>query len=147
VSSLGLPYSVGEHIQLSPIEHRAVDHADQDLIERAVAEPIDNMFDRPSGNPAARLGCVIDERPAIDRVAHLPLLFKPPQNGSHCRILEASRPTLRQQLAEGVRRQVIVAPHLTPPETTAQGIELFALCEKKETPFYGAQAPLPTQVK
>jgi len=23
--------------------------------------------------------------------------------------------------------------HLTPPETTAQGIELFALCEKKET--------------
>jgi hypothetical protein len=29
--------------------------------------------------------------------------------------------------------------HLTPPETTAQGIELFALCEKKETPFYGAR--------
>jgi len=23
--------------------------------------------------------------------------------------------------------------HLTPPETTPQGIELFALCEKKET--------------
>jgi peptidyl-prolyl cis-trans isomerase SurA len=23
--------------------------------------------------------------------------------------------------------------HLTPPETTAQGVELFALCEKKET--------------
>jgi hypothetical protein len=29
--------------------------------------------------------------------------------------------------------------HLTSPETTAQGIELFALCEKKETPFYGAR--------
>jgi peptidyl-prolyl cis-trans isomerase SurA len=25
--------------------------------------------------------------------------------------------------------------HLTPPETTAQGVELFALCEKKETKF------------
>jgi hypothetical protein len=32
--------------------------------------------------------------------------------------------------------------HLTPPETTSQGIELFALCEKKETKHYDMGRPL-----
>jgi hypothetical protein len=32
--------------------------------------------------------------------------------------------------------------HLTPPETTSKGIELFALCEKKETKHYDMGRPL-----
>jgi len=39
------------------------------------------------------------------------LLFQPPQHRSHRRILQLSRPMLRQQVAQRVGRQAIVAPH------------------------------------
>jgi hypothetical protein len=34
----------------------------QDVFERAIAEPTDDMFDRPGGNPAARFICATDEK-------------------------------------------------------------------------------------
>jgi hypothetical protein len=37
--------------------------------------------------------------------------------------------------------------HLTPPETTSRGIELFALCEKKETKHYPKELQEGTRIK
>jgi hypothetical protein len=37
--------------------------------------------------------------------------------------------------------------HLTPPETTSQGVELFALCEKKETKHYPKELQEGTRMK
>jgi hypothetical protein len=37
--------------------------------------------------------------------------------------------------------------HLTPPETTSQGIELFALCEKKETKHYPKELQEGTRIR
>ena len=59
---------VGQRAQLPLVEHRVVDHADQDLLHRAVAEPVDDALDGFGRDPPARLGRVIDIGAALDRV-------------------------------------------------------------------------------
>src|SRR5262245_66192042 len=50
---------VRKHAQLPLVEHRAVDHADQDFLDRAVAEPIDDALHGLGRYPPARLRAVI----------------------------------------------------------------------------------------
>src|ERR1700682_2363319 len=47
---------IGKHAQLPLVEHGCVHHANQNLFDRAVAEPIDDALDRFRRNPSARLG-------------------------------------------------------------------------------------------
>src|SRR5262245_30559987 len=98
---------VRKHAQLPLVEHRAVDHADQDLLDRAVAEPIDDALHGLGRHPPARLRGVIDIGAAVDGVADVALLFQPPQHGANRRFLEAAV----EPFTHGFRRDRAIGPN------------------------------------
>src|SRR5262249_45065596 len=57
---LGFRHLIGKQAQLLLVEHRIVHHADQDLFDRTVAEPVDDALDGLRRDPTARLGGMID---------------------------------------------------------------------------------------
>src|SRR5271155_4869756 len=81
---------VGKHAQLPLVEHRGVDHAAQNLFDRAVAEPVDDTLDCFCRNAATRLGCTVHIGSSIHRVRRVALLFQPSQHRPNRRFLEAA---------------------------------------------------------
>src|SRR4029453_16227276 len=98
---------VRKHAQLPLIEHRAVHHADQDLFDRAVAEPVDDALHGFGRHPSARLRGVIDIGAAVDGVAGGALLSQPPQHCANRRFLEAAV----EPFAHGFRCDRAVGPN------------------------------------
>src|SRR5262245_7756529 len=98
---------VRKYAQLALVEHRAIHHADQDLFDRAVAEPVDDTLHRLGCHPSARLRGVIDIGAAVDGVADVALLFQPPQYGANRRFLEAAV----EPFAHGFRCDRAVGPN------------------------------------
>src|SRR5262249_38091642 len=80
---------IGERTQLLLVEHGAVHHADQDLFDRSVAEPVDDALDGLGRHPSALFGGLIDIGAAIHRVRRVTLLFQPAQHRPHRRFLES----------------------------------------------------------
>src|SRR6185437_17002228 len=54
-----LRYLVGQHAHLLLVEHGGVDHADQHLLDGAVAEPVDDALHRFRSDAGARLCRVV----------------------------------------------------------------------------------------
>src|SRR6266403_1696451 len=50
---------VGKHTQLPLVEHGCIHHANQNLFDRTVAEPIDDALDRFRRNPSAWLRSMV----------------------------------------------------------------------------------------
>src|SRR5258708_4724942 len=104
--SLRLCDLVGQHAQLPLVDHGAVHHADQNLLHRSVAEPIDNPLDGLGRNPPARVSRPVDVGPTLDRMDDVTLLLQPPQHGTNRRFLEAPR----QFLAYSLCREATIGP-------------------------------------
>src|SRR5262245_13454046 len=98
---------VRKHAQLSLIEHRAIHHADQDLLDRAVAEPVDDALDGLGCHPPARLRGMIDVGAAVDGMADVALLFQPPQHGANRRFLRSAV----EPFAHGFRGDRAIGPN------------------------------------
>src|SRR5450755_2557727 len=64
---LGAGDLVGQHAQLPLVEHRTLHHADQNLFDRAVAEPVDDALHGFRRHSPARFGRLVDIGSAIDR--------------------------------------------------------------------------------
>src|SRR3982751_5115446 len=62
--------------QLPLVEHGAIHHADQNLLDGAVAEPIDDVLYGFRRNPSAGLGRKVDIGPSIHRVGRIALVFQ-----------------------------------------------------------------------
>jgi hypothetical protein len=63
------------------IKHFGVHHANQDLVRRSAAEPVDDAADRLGGDARPRLGGSEDVGTAVDRMGDEALFFQPPQDG------------------------------------------------------------------
>src|SRR6478672_9621097 len=82
---------VGKHTQLPLVEHGRIHHANQNLFDRTVAEPIDDALDSFRRNPSARLGRMIDVGSPIHGVRRVALVFQPSQHGPDGRFLKRTR--------------------------------------------------------
>jgi hypothetical protein len=88
------------------VEHRVLDHADQNFFNRAVAEPVDDALDGLGGDPPSRLRRLIDVSAPVHDVADVALFLQPAQHGSNRRFLE---PPL-QRRAHGLGRDRATGP-------------------------------------
>src|SRR5271169_6531645 len=68
---------VGKTAQLPLVEHGCIHHANQNLFDGTVAEPVDDALDCFCRNAATRLGRVVHIGSSIDRVRRVALLFQP----------------------------------------------------------------------
>src|SRR5580704_2070935 len=59
-SGFALRHLVGQHAHLLLIEHGSVDHADQHLLDGAVAEPVDDALHGLRRDAGTRFGRVVD---------------------------------------------------------------------------------------
>src|SRR5258706_15837208 len=82
---------VSKHAQLPLVEHGRIHHANQNLFDRTVAEPIDDALDSFRRNPSAWLSRMINVGSAIHRVRRVALVFQPSQHGPNGRFLERTR--------------------------------------------------------
>ena len=98
---------IGQHAQLTLVEHRRIHHADQDLFDGAVAEPVDDALDGFRRNPSARLGGLVDIGAPIHRVRGVALVFQSSQHGADGRFLERTG----KPLAHGLGRDRTVGPN------------------------------------
>src|SRR5450631_3863237 len=73
--SLRLRNLVGQHAQLPTVEHRTIHHADQNLFDGPVAEPVDDALNRFRRNPSACLSRMVDIGSPIHRVGRVALAF------------------------------------------------------------------------
>src|SRR5260370_22029912 len=105
--SLRLCDLVGQHAQLPLVDHGAVHHADQNLLHRSVAEPIDNPLDGLGRNPPARVSRPVDVGPALDRMDDLTLLLHPAPPAANRRFPSAPR----HFLAYGLCRDATIGPY------------------------------------
>src|SRR5882757_2748053 len=55
-----LRYLVGQQAQLLLVEHRRIHHADQNFLDRTVAEPVDDALDGFRRHPPTWLGRLVD---------------------------------------------------------------------------------------
>src|SRR5882757_8069219 len=103
----GLRNLVGQHAQLPLVEHGRVHHADQNLLDGTVAEPVDDALDGFRRNPSAWLSRMVDIGSPIHRVRGVALVFQPSQHGPNRRFLE--RP--RKPFTHGLGRYRRVGPN------------------------------------
>src|SRR5258706_7890135 len=89
---------VSKHAQLPLVEHGRIHHANQNLFDRTVAEPIDDALDSFRRNPSAWLSRMIKEVSAIHRVRRVALVFQPSQHGPNGRFLERTRKPFTHRL-------------------------------------------------
>src|SRR5882762_6556450 len=99
--------SVGKHAQLPLVEHGCIHHADQDLLDGTVAEPIDDALDRFRRNPSAWLGRMVDIGSPVHRVCRVALVFQPAQHGPNGRFLQRTR----KPFTHGLGRYRTVGPN------------------------------------
>src|SRR6266481_9822494 len=97
---------VGQHAQLLLVEHGAVHHADQNLLDRSVAEPIDDPLDGLGRNPPAGMRRLVNEGPPLDCMNDVTFLLQSPQHGANRRFLQSPR----QFLAYGLSREPAISP-------------------------------------
>ena len=105
--AFGLRNLVGQHAQLPLVEHRGIHHADQDLFDGAVAEPVDDALDGLGRDPPARLGRLVDIGSAVHGVGGVALVFEPSQHGPDGRFLERTG----KPFAHGLGRHRTVGPN------------------------------------
>src|SRR5467141_1845807 len=89
---------VGKHTQLPLVEHGCIHHANQNLFDRTVAEPIDDALDRFRRNPSAWLRRMVDIGSPVHRVGRVALVFQPSQHGPNGRFLERTRKPFTHRL-------------------------------------------------
>src|ERR1700676_3866428 len=82
---------VGQRAQLPLVEHGSIHHADKNLVDGTVAEPVDDALDGLRRNPPAWLGRMVHKGSPIHRVGRVALLFQPSQHGPNRRFLEPAR--------------------------------------------------------
>src|SRR2546429_274052 len=105
--SLCLRNLVGQRAQLTLVEHLGVHHADQDLFDGAVAEPVDDALNGFRRNPRAWLGGLIDIGPSIHGVRGVALVFQSSQHGADGRFFQwAGKP-----FADGLGRDRTIGPN------------------------------------
>jgi len=75
--------AVGEPLQFDTIEDFGIDHADEESFDGALAEPVDDAFDRAACDVLPRLGGGIDEGAIFDCVGEVALLFETAQYGTN----------------------------------------------------------------
>src|SRR5260370_40116457 len=104
---LGLRNLVGKHPQLALVEHRRIPHADQNLFDRTVTEPVDDALNGFCRDTPAWLGRMVDVGASIHGVSCVALVFQPSQHGPDGRFLE----TAGEPLAHGPRRHRTLGPN------------------------------------
>ena len=70
------------------VENAGVNHANQQRLNRALAEPVHNALHGAAGNLVARLGRAVNEGAAFNGVGEISLLFKATQHRANGGILE-----------------------------------------------------------
>src|SRR5580704_11197850 len=73
---------VGQGAQLPLVKHGAVDHADQNLLDRSVAKQIDDPLDGCGRNLPAGMRRLVDVGPPVDSMIDVTLLLQPPKHGA-----------------------------------------------------------------
>ena len=69
-------YAFAETLELGLTEHSGIDHTNQQGLDRSLAEPIHDAFDRAPRYPLPRLSRAVNERAIIDAVRKIAFLFK-----------------------------------------------------------------------
>src|SRR5258708_4817263 len=98
---------VSKHTQLPLVEHGRIHHANQNLFDRTVAEPIDDALDRFRRNPSAWLRRMVDVGSPVHRVCRVALVFQPSQHGPNGRFLQRTR----KPFTHGLGRYRTVGPN------------------------------------
>src|SRR6266404_1754371 len=98
---------VSKHTQLPLVEHGRIHHANQDLFDRTVAEPIDDALDRFRRNSSAWLRRMVDIGSPVHRVCRVALVFQPSQHGPNGRFLQRTR----KPFTHGLGRYRAVGPN------------------------------------
>src|SRR5262249_27292011 len=106
LASFRLRDLVGQHAQLPLVEHGAVHHADQNLLDRSVAEPIDDPLDSVRRNPPTGVRRLVDEGPPLDCVTDVTFLLQSSQYCANRRFLQSPR----QLVAYGLCREPTIGP-------------------------------------
>src|SRR5215831_6312013 len=104
--SLSLLDLFPQRVELALVEHLGVHHANEDLLDRSIAELVDNAANRTGGDLSPRLGGAENIGAALDCMCDVALLFQAAQNGPHGRLLQPTR----QLFAHGFRRHRVLAP-------------------------------------
>jgi hypothetical protein len=82
--------AVGEALKLIAAEDFGIDHADEQRLDRALAEPVDDALDGAAGDTLAGLGGTVEEGPVFDGVSEIALLFKTAQDGADGGVLKGA---------------------------------------------------------
>ena len=118
---------VGKRSQLPLVEHGRIHHANQNLFDRAVAEPIDDTLDGFCRNPSAWFSRLVDIGSPVHRVCRVALVFQSSQHGPNRRFLERTR----KPLTHGLGRYRTVGPnqlHYLSFEVTQFGQAIVHVC-------------------
>jgi hypothetical protein len=73
----------GNLFESSTVDHRVIHHANQQLLDRAAAELIDDLPDGAGGERALRRGCTITVTASVDRMRNKSLVFEASEDGSN----------------------------------------------------------------
>src|ERR1700753_357735 len=102
--SLGLLDALGQALQRLAVEHARIDQCDQHLLDRAVAEPVDDALDRARRDLRPGLGGAEHIGAAVHGVGDVPFFLEPPQHGANRGFLWLARQTLTDRLRGGRAR-------------------------------------------
>ena len=80
--------AVGEALKLIAAEDFGIDHADEQRLDRALAEPVNNPFDCPPGNPVPRFRGTVEKSSVLERMFEVAFLFQATENRAYRGVLE-----------------------------------------------------------
>src|SRR5215467_7090262 len=106
LASLCLRYLVGQGAELPLVEHGAVHHADENLLDRSVAKQINDPLDSLGSNLPAGMRRLVHVGSAIDDMIDVTLLLQSPKHGANRRFLQGPR----QFLTHNFCRELPVGP-------------------------------------
>src|SRR6202158_1054170 len=98
---------VDQHPQLPLVEHRRIHHANQNLFDRTVTEPVDAALNGFCRYPSTWLRRMVDISASVHGVCCVTLVFQPSEHGPNGRFLERAR----KPFPHGLGRYRTVGPN------------------------------------